>query len=205
MPPDRNLAFRDECLANIPPTFARLNMVLIRVSLREEESPDNKDDGWTGAEPKQRSPTMRCGIDESTGERSCKEVSKCVALLEYTAHQTSGLRRDILKRRGCCVTVKAPHGYTEEGTTGEELTVGVAETSTLGFAIRSVTSHMNRIHPQPDHHTWSRRGYLCEWCNSNTKHTKHTKLCQHCSQAKAKAKLWGKVKPSLARDGTSAR
>lgn len=91
MTPDSDLAFLDECFANIALASTRLHMVVIRVSLGKEKSPDHEDDGWTGAEPKQGPPSMWRGIDEATGEGSGEKVSECVTLLKDTTHQASGL------------------------------------------------------------------------------------------------------------------
>lgn len=59
------------------------------------------------------------------------------ALLQHTADETSGFFRTVLEGCGGYVTVEATHGNAKEGSTGEELVVGLAEAGSLEAHDRS--------------------------------------------------------------------
>jgi len=52
-------------------------------------------------------------------------------LLEDAAHYAACLLGHILERRSSRVSVQTAHGHAEEGATGEELTIRLAEPGTL--------------------------------------------------------------------------
>ena len=139
-----------EGLADIALTLARLDLAFIRLGLGEEESPDDEDDGWTGAEPEQRTPAMRRGIHKPAGESSREEIAERVALLHNTAHQTPSFRGKIFQRGGRRIAVEAPHGHAKKCAARKKLGVGVAKPGALGFVAVSANpilmDHMSIRH-----------------------------------------------------------
>lgn len=96
----RNLAlenegFRDTGPSSLSRSAHRLSL-LVHIGLGQHETED--DDQYRGAraEPEKWSPTVRGGSDETSSKGSRQEIAECVALLQYTRHQSSSLLGEIL-------------------------------------------------------------------------------------------------------------
>jgi hypothetical protein len=127
----RNLTFLDECLSNVAIGCPDELTVFERSSLRHHKPGDDDKNGWASAEPEERAPSVRGGIDESTRKDGSQEVSKCIPLLEHPRDDTSGFFGAILEGCSRCVSIEASHGNTEECSAGKELLVILSETSAL--------------------------------------------------------------------------
>jgi len=110
---------------------AKSGALLVGLSLGQDEAEEDDEHGRTRAEPEQRSPTVRGGVDESSGKGCSQEITEGVALLEDAAHETPRILGEVFNGGGGCVPVQTAHGHAEEGATCEELAIGVAESCAL--------------------------------------------------------------------------
>jgi hypothetical protein len=94
--------------------------------------------GESSPEPKERSPSMGSGVDESTSKDDSEQVAECVSLLKHTGDQTTCFKWNIFECCGCCVAVQSTHGNAKACANAEELLKGLAETGTLTQDIRKV-------------------------------------------------------------------
>lgn len=133
--PKRNFPLAQERLRNTGPSSlgrpAHRLPLLVRICLGQQEAEDDDQHGRARAEPEERPPPVRGGVDEAPGEGCRQEVAEGVALLEYAGHQPSGLLGEILESGGGCISVQAAHGNAEQGPTSEELAISLAEAGAL--------------------------------------------------------------------------
>lgn len=119
------LALSEERLGDAAPGFLgrpphRLPL-LVYLRLGEHQTVDNDQDGRACAEPEQRPPAVGRRVHQATGERGGEQVAKGVALLEHTAHKTTGVLREILEGGGGCVAIQTAHGDAEEPNKHESI------------------------------------------------------------------------------------
>ena len=100
------------------------------IGLGKTKPEEDEEHGRTGTEPVQGSPGMRRRSNQGSGERGGEQVTKRIPLLKQTGHEPASLIRTILESGGGGISVHAAHGNPEEGPTGQELLVGVAEART---------------------------------------------------------------------------
>lgn len=63
----------------------------VGLGLGHHQAEGDEEDGGAGAEPVQRAPSVRGGVDEAAGEGGGEEVSKGVTLLEHAGNDTTSL------------------------------------------------------------------------------------------------------------------
>lgn len=127
---NRNLTLRHERCRNTTTHFrARLLTTTESLRLRQTQTEGNDQDGRARREPIQRAPSMGGSIDQATRKRSCKQITKSITLLQQTGDDTTSLGRAVLESSSSSVTVQTAHGDTEEGTAGQELLIGLAESA----------------------------------------------------------------------------
>lgn len=109
--------------------FTKCLPALECLGLRQAETEENDQHRRTGAEPEERPPAMRGRIDEATRKGRRKQIPEGVTLLEHTGDDTAGRFGAVLE--GSCggITVQTTHGDSEQSTAGQELPVGLTESS----------------------------------------------------------------------------
>ncbi len=127
MPLQRDPTFCDEHTGNIALRLADSLALDVSVRFWKEEAEDNEENRRAGAKPKEWSPSVACGVDEPSGKHRREQIAEGVPLLEHTAEDPSRRLWTVFQCRRRCVTIQAAHGNTEEGSTGQELLVRVAE------------------------------------------------------------------------------
>jgi hypothetical protein len=124
----RNLSLRQERSSNTTTHLrARLLSSLESLRLTQEQTEDDNKNRRTSRKPIKRPPSVRGRINERASKSRGKEVSKSIALLQETRDNTTRLGGTVLERGGSCITIQTTHGDTEEGATGQELFIGLAE------------------------------------------------------------------------------
>lgn len=123
--------FCNERRANIPSCLTYCDALVKGVSLGEHKSEDDNENGRACTEPEKWPPSMGCRVDKAASKDRRQEISKGVSLLQHTGNNTSSGWGTILKCRSSCVTVKAAHCNTKEGSAGEKLLIGLSKASTL--------------------------------------------------------------------------
>ena len=126
----RNLALRQERSSNATAhLLARLLSPTEGLRLTQEQTEDDNKDRWTSRKPIKRTPSVWGRINERASKSRGEQVSKSITLLQQTGDNTTRLGGTVLERGGSCITIQTSHGNTEEGATGQELFVGLAEAS----------------------------------------------------------------------------
>lgn len=126
----RNLPLRQERSSNTATHLrARLLSSLESLRLTQEQTEDDNKNRRTSRKPIKRPPSVRGRINERASKRRGEEVSKSIPLLQQTGDNTTRLGGAVLECGGSCITIQTTHGNAEEGATGQELFVGLAEAS----------------------------------------------------------------------------
>lgn len=101
-------------------------------SLRLGQTQTERDDQQRRAssEPVQRTPAMRGCIDETARKGRREQIPKSITLLQQTRDNTTCFGRAILERSSRSVTVQTTHGDAKDSAAGQELLVGLTETTT---------------------------------------------------------------------------
>lgn len=73
---------------------------------------------------------MRGGIDQAACKCGSQQVSKRIALLQQTRHDTARLHGTVLERGRRGIAVQPTHGDSKESATSQKLFVGLTETRT---------------------------------------------------------------------------
>lgn len=74
----------DESTSHIAVGLSDRSSLRVGFGFRETEAEDDNEDRWTRAKPKERSPAVGGGADESASEHCCHQVAKCVSLLQHS-------------------------------------------------------------------------------------------------------------------------
>ena len=124
----RNLALRQERSSNATAHLrARLLSSTESLRLTQEQAEDDNKNRGTSRKPIKRTPSVRGRINERASKSRGEQVSKGITLLQQTGDNTTRLGGTVLESGGSCITIQTSHGNTEEGATGQELFVGLAE------------------------------------------------------------------------------
>lgn len=97
------------------------------LSLRQAKTEENDQHRRAGAEPEEGPPAVGGGVDEAPRKGRGKQIPEGVTLLEHTGDDTAGLFGAVLECGRGGITVQTAHGDSEQGTAGQELPIGLAE------------------------------------------------------------------------------
>jgi hypothetical protein len=128
--PQCDLSFRNERSRKISLGLLESLTISKGLGLWKTETKENYQNRWTCSKPEERTPSMGRGIDKSASESRGQEVPKCIALLKHARYDASSCVRAIFQSCRSRIAVQATHCNPKESSNGQELAVGLCESST---------------------------------------------------------------------------
>ena len=124
-----NSTFSDEGFPNISTLISDQDSLFVRIRFRKTQTESDEKNWWTSTKPKERTPSVRSGIDETSRKRSREKIAEGIALLQHTRDQTTSLLWTIFERCSSSVSVKTTHRNPEQRSAGEKLWVCLTKSS----------------------------------------------------------------------------